>query len=301
MNLFAGNEYCCPAIKAFCPPFFLIFRRLCYTLSRYLLALHQQDCSRIFLYYQSIYLFMSKESNKDKVFDQPNAMGDFKFSAKVANVFDDMVSRSVPFYGEMQRMMAEMATDFAKPDTYVYDLGCSTGTTLINIDRTIDPSVSFVGIDESADMLDKCQANLKKAGVTRKHDLVTADLNQGVTIQNASVVVMCLTLQFVRPLYRERLVHDIYRQLNQDGCLILVEKVLGEDSLFNRLFIKYYYDMKRRHDYSEMEIAQKREALENVLIPYKLKENEELLASTGFRYVEVFFKWYNFCGLIAVK
>jgi tRNA (cmo5U34)-methyltransferase len=89
--------------------------------------------------------------------------------------------------------------------------------------------------------------------------------------------------------------------MNDQGCLILIEKVLGEDSLFNRLFIKYYYDMKRRHGYSELEISQKREALENVLIPYKLLENRELLLRTGFKSVDVFFKWYNFCGIIAVK
>jgi len=86
-----------------------------------------------------------------------------------------------------------------------------------------------------------------------------------------------------------------------NGCLILVEKVLGEDSLFNRLFIKYYYDFKKRNHYSELEISQKREALENVLIPYKLNENLDLLANCGFKYREVFFKWYNFSGIVAVK
>jgi len=89
--------------------------------------------------------------------------------------------------------------------------------------------------------------------------------------------------------------------MNEHGCLILIEKVLGEDSLFNRQFIKYYYDFKRRNHYNDLEIAQKREALENVLIPYKLMENRELLLRRGFRYVETFFKWYNFCGMIAVK
>jgi tRNA (cmo5U34)-methyltransferase len=113
--------------------------------------------------------------------------------------------------------------------------------------------------------------------------------------------MMVLTLQFIRPLRRDRLIADIYRGLRPQGCLLLVEKVLGEESLFNRLFIKYYYDMKRRNGYSETEIAQKREALENVLIPYKLLENRELLLRTGFKAVDVFFKWYNFCGIVAVK
>ena len=94
---------------------------------------------------------------------------------------------------------------------------------------------------------------------------------------------------------------DIYRGLRNQGCLILIEKVLAEESLFNRLFINYYYELKRREGYSDTEIAQKREALENVLIPYKLLENRELLLKTGFRAVDVFFKWYNFCGIVAVK
>jgi tRNA (cmo5U34)-methyltransferase len=122
-----------------------------------------------------------------------------------------------------------------------------------------------------------------------------------VEINNASVVVLCLTLQFMRPIYREKLLNDIYKGLNSGGVLILVEKILAEDSLFNRDFIKYYYNYKRRNNYSEMEIAQKREALENVLIPYKLSENITLLRDRGFAHCEVFFKWYNFSGMIAVK
>ncbi len=242
-----------------------------------------------------------KEEPKDKVFNKPGPAADFKFGDKVVKVFDDMVTRSVPFYLEFQRMITEMAADFAVENTNVYDLGCSTGTTLININQVVPDNVKFVGIDDSQEMLDKCKKNFEKAGFTRDFELTSTDLNKGIRMENASLAVMCLTLQFIRPLYRERLVSDIYRQLNDNGCLILVEKVLGEDSLFNRLFIKYYYDMKRRNNYSEMEISQKREALENVLIPYKLEENRELLKQTGFRFVEVFFKWYNFCGIVAVK
>ncbi len=135
----------------------------------------------------------------------------------------------------------------------------------------------------------------------RNYELRWADLNKGIEIENASVVIVCLTLQFIRPLYREKLMKDIYAQMNENSCFILIEKVLGEDSLFNRQFINYYYDFKRRNNYNEMEIVQKREALENVLIPYKLMENRELLLNTGFRYVETFFKWYNFSGMVAVK
>jgi tRNA (cmo5U34)-methyltransferase len=139
------------------------------------------------------------------------------------------------------------------------------------------------------------------AGFEHELELRVADLNEGAQIENASLVSLVLTLQFIRPLHREKLVRDIANGLNENGCLILVEKVLGEDSLFTRQFIKYYYDYKARVGYSELEIRQKREALENVLIPYKLLENRELLLRSGFRYVDTFFKWYNFCGMVAVK
>ena len=242
------------------------------------------------------------KSEEDKVFNESiKTIPDFKFGENVVKVFDDMVSRSVPFYEEMQRMNGEMVVDFATPGSTVYDLGCSTGTTLLGIDSLLPNDVKFVGIDNSNDMVQRCRQNFVHAGVKRDYDIRFADLNQGVELPNASVVILCLTLQFVRPLYREELVKSICSQLNDNGCLILIEKVLGEDSLFNRLFIKYYYDMKRRHDYSEMEISQKREALENVLIPYRLSENLTMLKRCGFDSTEVFFKWYNFTGVIAKK
>lgn len=242
------------------------------------------------------------DSDEDKVFDQPaDHVADFKFGQQVVSVFDNMVTRSVPFYVEFQRMIAEMAKDFATENSRIYDLGCSTGTTLINIDRLVHPSIKFVGMDESTEMRKKCEDNFKKAGVTRDYEIVYGDLNRSLRIENSSVTVLCLTLQFVRPLYRNRVIREIYEGLNENGCLILVEKVLGEDSLLNRMFIKYYYDMKKRNNYSELEISQKREALENILIPYKLEENREMLFQCGFRNVEVFFKWYNFAGIIAVK
>jgi tRNA (cmo5U34)-methyltransferase len=243
-------------------------------------------------------LFMGK----DEVFKgEIEKASDFKFSANVARVFDDMVNRSVPFYGEIQRMMAELAADHAKKGSDVYDLGCSTGTTMIGMNTMVNPDIRFVGVDDSQEMLDKCKTKLLELGFSRDYELRCKDLNHGLTITNASVVVLCLTLQFVRPIYREQLLKNIYDGLNSGGVLILVEKILAEDSLFNRDFIEYYYDYKRRNHYSEMEISQKREALENVLVPYKLSENITILRDCGFAHCEVFFKWYNFAGLVAVK
>lgn len=238
----------------------------------------------------------------DQVFKAPMEKStDFKFDAQVADVFNDMVGRSVPFYLEMQRMMSEIIPDCARPNTSIYDLGCSTGTTLLSLDKRLDQSVRFVGVDSSAEMIENSRNNFRNNGLTRPYDLIKADLYKPFEIKNASVVILCLTLQFIRPVYRQKMLESIYQQMNNGACLILIEKILAEDADLNRKFIKYYYDLKRRNNYDEMEISQKREALENVLIPYKLSENLQMLAEAGFSKTEVFFKWYNFAGIIAIK
>ncbi len=240
------------------------------------------------------------EKTKDQVFTLPDsALSDFRFDEKVANVFDDMVSRSVPFYNEMQRMTCEMAADFAESGTNLYDIGCSTGTTLLALDQVVRPGVKLIGLDNSPEMLEK--AKLKLANAEHEVELLCKDVNEGSSFENASVVTMLLTLQFMRPLYRERLLQRICQGMNHNGCLILIEKLVVSDSLLNRFFIDYYYEHKRRSGYSEVEITRKREALENVLVPYRVEENLELLKQAGFRSSEVFFRWYNFCGIIAVK
>lgn len=249
----------------------------------------------------SVISFLDK-SQKDAVFSEAEPpLGDFSFNAKVANVFDDMVSRSVPFYEEMQRMTCELAADFARPGTLLYDIGCSTATTLLALDSAVHPQVKFIGIDNSDDMLAKAKEKAATIASSRTIEFVTADIHQGMPIENASVITMLLTLQFVRPLYRERVMRNLYHGLNEQGALILIEKLTCEDTIFNRLFIDHYYDFKRRNGYSNIEISKKREALENVLIPYRVEENVELLKDAGFKKVELFFRWYNFCGIIAVK
>ncbi len=237
----------------------------------------------------------------DRVFTDSHPAGDFRFDAKVAHVFDDMVSRSVPFYEEMQRMTCEIARDFAVPGTEIYDIGCSTATTMLALDQTVSPDVSFVGIDNSAEMIDKARSKLEAAKLSRSWRLEQADIHQTLPIKNASVVTMLLTLQFVRPLYRAKIMKQIYDGLNENGCIILIEKLVVEDSRINQMFIEHYYDFKRNNGYSETEIAKKREALENVLVPYRLEENRALLKEAGFTAVEEFFQWYNFSGIMAIK
>jgi tRNA (cmo5U34)-methyltransferase len=240
--------------------------------------------------------------SQDELFkDKREFIKDFDFGKNTSHVFDNMLNRSVPFYGEIQRMMAEMAGYFAVENTNLYDLGCSTGETFLALDQNIPQGVKFIGIDSSVDMLEKAEKKLKKATIKHEYELIHSDLNQGVTIDNASVVIMNLTLQFIRPLYRQRLVRSIAEGINENGCFIVVEKVLNANSLINRLFIKLYYDFKKRSGYNELEIRQKREALENILIPYRHDENRQLLLDNGFKGCECFFRWYNFCGIIAVK
>ena len=237
---------------------------------------------------------------KDEVFrEEARPIADFTFNEETASVFPDMLERSVPFYREIQRMLVELAGDFAVDDTNVCDVGCSTGTTLRALDA-LTQDVTLIGFDSSPAMLAQADTFLRGA-LRHPHELRCADLNQSLRIENASVVVMSLTLQFVRPLQRERVLREICEGVNHNGCLLMVEKVVTEESMLNRLYIQHYYELKQRNGYSELEIARKREALENVLIPYRADENDAMLRSVGFRAVDVFFKWYNFVGLVAFK
>ena len=243
--------------------------------------------------------------NRDEVFAAGDQRGsDFVFNEEVASVFDDMLVRSVPFYLEQQRIIQEAAQKFWIEGTNVYDLGCSTGTTLIALANALGPKARLIGYDNSRPMLDRARSNAIEAGVSERIELEFADLNKDlsdVPLDNASVVTLCWTLQFVRPLQRDRLVRSIYKGLVDGGALLVTEKTLTNDSAMNRFFIEFYYDFKRRNGYSDQEIMRKREALENVLVPYRVDENIDMYKRAGFRIVETFFQWYNFVGFLSVK
>jgi tRNA (cmo5U34)-methyltransferase len=242
---------------------------------------------------------------RDRVYrEQKGVTTDFEFNDTVADVFDDMVSRSVPYYSEQQRMIQEIGSIFSTPGSNIYDLGCATATTLINLCREVDPSASLIGYDNSAPMIKKAMQKIKESGLEERISVLYADLNGDldlIELNNASVVLICWTLQFVRPLKREKLINKIYQGLNENGVLIITEKVLTNNSLLNRYYIKLYYDYKQRNEYTNEEIVNKREALENILIPYRIDENIEMFKRNGFETVDTFFQWYNFVGFICIK
>lgn len=245
---------------------------------------------------------MDEPGKKDKIFDSSDRLDrDFTFDERTAEVFDDMVSRSVPLYPELQKMLVQLGSRFAQGGSKIYDLGCATGTTLLGLAKRVPESVNLIGVDLSKPMLEETAKKLRKYGLSERCELRQGDVNDQQDLKDASVVIMAWTLQFVRPMRRDALIRNIHLNLRPNGALILTEKVLGPDAALNRLYIDLYLDYKREQGYSELEIAKKREALENVLIPYRVDENVELLQRNGFRLVDVFFRWFNWSGILAVK
>jgi tRNA (cmo5U34)-methyltransferase len=237
---------------------------------------------------------------KDELFSGSGAPEKFEFNENVARVFDDMLERSIPHYRECQEMVVDWCTRFAREDSNLSDLGCSTGTLLLRVGSTFSEHARtrLIGIDNSMPMLDKARQNLQSVKIP--WELVHADLDGDFSLTNASVVVMNYTLQFIAPERRQFLLGKIFKGLRPGGCLLLTEKVLGDSPKLDTAFVEIHHRFKRERGYSDLEISRKREALENVLTPLKLHENIELLKQAGFRNVDVFFKWNNFAGLIAL-
>lgn len=238
---------------------------------------------------------------RDTIFQQENVREDFRFTEKVAEVFDDMLARSVPNYGQVIAMTAKILEKSLQPQDSVYDLGCSTGATLIELARRLEPlRLDFIGIDNSPAMIKKAAL---KAEMYSKKDRLRFQLGDitEVEIADAGAVILNYTLQFIRPLIRAEFVKKVYGCLRPGGVLILSEKTISHDPELNRRYIDVYHDFKRSRGYSEIEISKKREALENVLIPFSIQENLALLRKAGFASCETFFQWFNFVSFIAVK
>jgi tRNA (cmo5U34)-methyltransferase len=241
---------------------------------------------------------------KDELFRQlGSGQKPFEFNAQVASVFDDMVSRSVPFYNDVLRMSAELAQTFYQPHTKIYDLGCSTGALVPHLQKEFaDSTFNYVGLDSSAEMIDRAntafRAQRPATSMSVRYD--TADITK-VKFEPASVVVSNYTFQFLKPLARQTMLRRIADALTPGGCLIVSEKCLEDSADMSRVFADRYHLMKERNGYSKLEIAEKRDALENVLIPFRVSENIEMLHEAGFSPVSIFFKCFNFVSFIALK
>lgn len=242
---------------------------------------------------------------KDNIFDEPAKLlhGTFEFNDDVANVFDDMIARSIPAYSELQHLLSEFAVRLTPPGGTIYDLGCSTGNSLLAVANRADTRLRLVGLDAATAMIERCRTKLKTASASHDIELVCADvcdlseLPRGV----ADTVLLCLVAQFLRPLDRPNLLQLIHRNLKPGGALLFVEKVVQEDRKANSLFVDVYHSMKRSNGYSETEIAKKREALENVLVPFRPDENLGMLANAGFDSITVFYSMLSFQGYLALK
>lgn len=238
---------------------------------------------------------------KDTLYQNNTVTKDFQFNKQVAEVFDDMLHRSVPCYGMVIGMIARLLERFGTKGDPVYDLGCSTGNTLIELARRLGPmQMEFVGIDNSAAMIEKARLKAEMYSKSERVRFIEADISEAET-KNAGAVICNYTLQFIRPMRRTDFVRKIYDSLRPGGVLIVSEKTIFHDPALNRAFIDFYLQFKREQGYSELEIARKREALENVLIPFSIKENRQLLEAAGFTSVETFFQWFNFVSFVAIK
>lgn len=232
----------------------------------------------------------------DKVFTKP-IKKQFEFDENVASVFDDMLSRSIPFYNEVIELVCQVVRLNTKESSRVLDLGCSTANTLLHLYHKTS-GLNLVGVDNSAAMLERAKKKVAAHGANI--ELILADITH-VDLKKNQIILAHYILQFIRPLTRNEFVAKIADALDKDGLFIFSEKVLFEDKTLNKQMIDIYYEFKKSHGYSEFEIAQKREALENVLVPYTVSENLKMIREAGFSSVETLFQYGNFVTFIAKK
>jgi len=235
---------------------------------------------------------------KDRVFASP-LQKQFEFDETVAAVFDDMLDRSIPYYRESLDLIVRLILSRNREELHLLDLGCSTASLLLELWRGREGPARLRGIDNSPAMIERARKKCEAFGA-KSVELIEADLLD-FPIEGEDVVVANYTLQFIRPLERPTLVRRIYEGLRQEGEFYFSEKVVFEDRRLDKAMIEIYYDYKRRQGYSDYEIAAKREALENVLIPFTIAENIRLCREGGFSRVDTLLQWANFVTFRAVK
>lgn len=239
---------------------------------------------------------------KDDIYAEPKpSLAPFEFNEGVVRVFDDMIHRSVPCYEEILRRQAQLAARYCRPGSRIYDLGCSIGNFALRFCEEMGAeNFAMVAVDNSAPMLQTFQERLTSLPAKRDVRLVCDDIC-AAELDNASVVVINLTLHFLPVEKREDLLRKVFSALLPGGVLLLTEKVVHEDSEMAALEQEFHYRFKREMGYSDLEISQKREALEQVLVPESLEQHQRRLHRVGFRQLDLWFKWFNFAALLCLK
>ncbi len=241
-------------------------------------------------------------SNKDRIFAETiKKPQDFVFDEKVAAVFPDMLLRSIPGYPAIIGMIETLTTQFAQNGSHLYDLGCSLGASALAMQKGLKAeNCRIIAVDNSQAMIDRCRQQPQSDAAPAQIEYLCEDILDSA-ISEASVVVMNFTLQFVEPTRRCELLDRIYGGMRAGGILILSEKVQFADPAVNQLLIEVYHAFKKANGYSELEISQKRAALENVLIPESIREHRDRLIRAGFKSADVWFQCFNFMSMLAIK
>jgi tRNA (cmo5U34)-methyltransferase len=240
--------------------------------------------------------------NKDKIYSASLAnIADFSFDEQVAGVFTDMIERSVPGYRSIITMIETLTEHYAQPGSTLYDLGCSLGASTLSMRRGITVGdCSIISVDNSEVMVKRCRKVMDRDLNDTPVEVVCDDI-RNVEIKDASIVVLNFTLQFIPPEERTKLLEKIHAGMRNGGVLILSEKVRFEDPHLDELLSDIHHDFKRAHGYSDLEISQKRTALENVLVPETIAVHRERLTESGYSSVDVWFQCFNFMSMLAVK
>ncbi|WP_416308691.1 carboxy-S-adenosyl-L-methionine synthase CmoA [Neptunicella sp. SCSIO 80796] len=240
-------------------------------------------------------------SAKDAIYSQPQQVGDFRFDQAVAEVFPDMIQRSVPGYNTIVDSIGQIAAYYQQPDSHYYDLGCSLGAATLTMRRYISVQNSkIVAVDNSEAMIKRCRLHLDAFKADTPVDIVCDDI-QNICIDNAAVVVMNFTLQFIPPDQRDKMIQSVFDGLNPGGVLILSEKMRHSAEQGNELLIELHHEFKRRNGYSELEISQKRTAIENVMQTDSIEIHQQRLQQAGFKQIIPWFQCFNFASLVAIK
>jgi len=240
----------------------------------------------------------------DNLFATPfSKVADFAFDENVARVFPDMIKRSVPGYPTIIESIGLIAAQYAQPNSLIYDLGCSLGAATQSIRRHVSSEgCRILAIDNAQAMVERCQEYLTAQDAMLEEAIpaqVTAGDIVGYPLESCSVVVLNFTLQFVKPEERLALLAAIRHALLPGGILILSEKLHFDDDNTQQSLEQLHYAFKRANGYSELEIAQKRSAIENVMLPDTLEQHQRRLANAGFSHSHIWFQCLNFCSMIA--